>query len=226
MSSNQNNWLAIALTFVLAGVFFVLISGGSEAGYSHTVEMKGDSSLSGDPEETLTYTIEVENTGTENDEYDLGISTSVPTGWSMYILPNSISLSDGNKGEVKLYVEIGDRSNATGGFSKQISIWCNNTAVADSNNETTTAVAKVKKVYGNTMSADVSSINVDPNNAATFSINITNDKGNYEDEITFTQTSTGTDAWSFTLPGTTALAVDATKQLSFSVTPDIAALAG
>jgi len=226
MSSNQTNWLAIALTFVLAGVFFVLISGGSEAGYSHTVEMKGDSSLSGDPEETLTYTIEVENTGTENDEYDLGISTSVPTGWSMYILPNSISLSDGNKGEVKLYVEIGDRSNATGGFSKQISIWCNNTAVADSNNETTTAVAKVKKVYGNTMSADVSSINVDPNNAATFSINITNDKGNYEDEITFTQTSTGTDAWSFTLPGTTALAVDATKQLSFSVTPDIEALAG
>ena len=61
MSSNQTNWLAIALTFVLAGVFFVLISGGSEAGYSHTVEMKGDSSLSGDPEETLTYTIEVEN---------------------------------------------------------------------------------------------------------------------------------------------------------------------
>jgi len=225
MSLNRINWLAIALTFVMAGLFLVLISGGAEAGYSHTVAMKGDSLLLGEPDETLTYTIEVENTGTENDEYDLGISTTIPTGWSMYILPNSISLSDGNSGEVKMYVEIGNRSNALGGVSKQISIWCNNTAVT-SNNESTTATAKVKKIYGNTMSTSTSSISVDPNVAATFSIDIINDKGNYEDEITFSQTSTGTDAWSFTLPGTTTLAVDASKTLSFSITPDIEALAG
>ena len=38
MSLNQTNWLAIALTFVLAGVFFVLISGGAEAvDYEHAV---------------------------------------------------------------------------------------------------------------------------------------------------------------------------------------------
>ena len=226
MSLNRTNWLAIALTFVMAGLFVVLTSSSADAGYSHSVSMKGDSLLSGKPDETLTFTIEVWNTGTENDDYTLGIDSTTPTGWSIYILPNTISLSDGNKGDVKMYVDIGNRTNALGGVSHQISIWCNNTETSDSNNMTTTATAKVKKVFGNTMSTSVNSISVDPNNAATFSINITNDKGNYADEIEFSQLSTGTDSWTFTLPGITSLAVDATTTVSFSVTPDIEALAG
>ncbi|SVD78964.1 uncharacterized protein METZ01_LOCUS431818, partial [marine metagenome] len=215
----------ISLTFVLAGLFFVLISGGAEAGYAHSVSVPEDSQQEGKPDETLTYIIEVDNTGSENDDYSLGLSTSIPTGWAMYILPSTISLSDGNKGTVTLYVEIGDRSNATGGYSKQISIWCQSDGDS-SNNESAGAVSKVLKIYGTTLSSSTTLVNVDPNNAATFSITVTNDKGNFADEVTFSQDSTGTDDWTFTLPGKANLAVDASTTVSFSVTPDIEALAG
>ena len=225
MSSNQTNWLAIALTFVLAGVFFVLISGNSEATYAHSLSVKGENPQSGEPDETLTFTIEIDNTGSDNDDYTLGISTTEPTGWTFYLNRYSISVSDGNKGEVKLYVDIGNRTNALGGVTQNIEVWCQSAGEA-ANNETTTAISKVKKIHGTTLVTSVNSISVDPNNAATFSINITNDKGNYQDTVTFSQTSTGTDAWTFTLPGQTTLDVDETKSVSFSVTPDIEALAG
>ena len=51
MSLNQTNWLAIALTFVLAGLFFVLISGSAAAvDYDHVVAVT-PSQQAGDPEE-------------------------------------------------------------------------------------------------------------------------------------------------------------------------------
>ena len=53
MGLNHNNWLAISLTFVLAGLFFVLISGGAEAGYAHSVSVPEDSQQEGKPDETL-----------------------------------------------------------------------------------------------------------------------------------------------------------------------------
>jgi len=225
MSLNQTNWLAIALTFVLAGVFFVLISGGAEAvDYKHQISLS-PSTQEGEPEETLTYTVTIENQGTNDDTYNLGIASTVPTGWSMYVLPAQISINDDTTGSVTLYVEIGNRTNAVGGVTKQFSVYCQSVGES-SNNETTAGSAKVKKIYGTSLSTGTSEISVDPNNAATFSITITNDKGNTEDTITFSQTSTGTDAWSFTLPGSVSLDADESTTVSFSITPDIEALAG
>ena len=225
MSLNQTNWLAIALTFVLAGLFFVLISGGAEAvDYKHQISLS-PSTQEGEPEETLTYTVTIENQGTNDDTYNLGIASTIPTGWSMYVLPAQISINDDTSGTVTLYVEIGNRTNAVGGVTKQFSVYCQSAGEA-SNNETTAGSAKVKKIYGTSLTTGVSEISVDPNTAATFSITVKNDKGNTEDTITFSQTSTGTDAWSFTLPGSISLDPDESSTVSFSITPDIEALAG
>ena len=225
MSLNQTNWLAIALTFVLAGLFFVLISGGAEAvDYKHQISLS-PSTQEGEPEETLTYTITIENQGTSDDTYNLGIASTIPAGWSMYVLPSQISINDDTSGTVTLYVEIGNRTNAIGGVTKQLSVYCQS-AGQGSNNETTAGSAKVKKIYGTSLTSGVTEISVDPNNAATYSISVVNDKGNTEDTITFSQTSTGTDAWSFTLPGAISLDPDESSTVSFSITPDIEALAG
>ena len=94
MSSNRTNWLAIALTFVMAGIFFVLVSGGAVAvDYEHTVSVT-PSQQNGDPEDTVTFTVTIDNEGTQDDTYNLGISSTVPTGWEMYILPSQISIGD------------------------------------------------------------------------------------------------------------------------------------
>ncbi len=225
MSLNQTNWLAIALTFVLAGLFFVLISGGAEAvDYKHQISLS-PSTQEGEPEETLTYTVTIENQGTNDDTYHLGIASTVPTGWSMYVLPAQISINDDTTSTVTLYVEIGNRTNAAGGVTKQLSVYCQS-AGESSNNETAAGSAKVAKIYGTSLSSGSTQISVDPNNAATFSITVINDKGNTEDTITFSQTSTGTDDWSFTLPGSISLDADESSTVSFSITPDIEALAG
>ena len=225
MSLNQTNWLAIALTFVMAGLFGVLISGGAEAvDYEHVVTIS-PTQQEGEPEDTLTYTITIDNDGTEDDTYNLGMSSTIPTGWEMYILPSQISISDESTGTVTLYVEIGNRTNAEGGQTKQFTVFCQS-AGASSNNETTAGSAKVKKIYGTSLSAGTTQISVDPNNDATFSITVTNDKGNTEDTLTFSQTSIGTSDWSFTLPGSVSLDQDESATVTFSVTPDIEALAG
>ena len=225
MSFNQTNWLAIALTFVMAGLFFVLVSGGAEAvDYEHSVAVT-PAQQEGEPEDTLTYTVTIDNEGSADDTYSLGVSSTVPTGWSMYVLPAQISINDESTGTVTLYVEIGNRTNAVGGQTKQFTIYCQS-AGESSNNETAAGSAKVKKIYGTALSSSTTQISVDPNNDATFSITVVNDKGNTEDTITFSQTSTGTTAWSFTLPGSVSLDPDESTTVSFSVTPDIEALAG
>ena len=225
MSLNQTNWLAIALTFVMAGLFCVLISGGAVAvDYEHAVTIT-PTQQEGEPEDTLTYTVTIDNDGTEDDTYNLGMSSTIPTGWEMYILPSQISISDESTGTVTLYVEIGNRTNAEGGQTKQFTVFCQS-AGASSNNETAAGSAKVKKIYGTSLSAGTTQISVDPNNDATFSITVINDKGNTEDTLTFTQTSVGTTDWSFTLPGSVSLDQDESATVTFSVTPDIEALAG
>ena len=224
MGLNHNNWLAISLTFVLAGLFFVLISGGAEAAdYKHEVSIE-PTSQSGEPEETLTYIITIENKGEKDDTYYLGMISTIPTGWSMYILPASISISDDSSGTVTLYVGIGNRTTALGDVTKQFSAYCNSTN--SNNNHTVSGSTTVKKVFGNSLSTSTAQITVDPNNVATFSIVITNDKGNKADTVAFSQSSSGTDAWSFALPGQETIEPDASKTISFSVTPDVEAIAG
>ena len=223
MSLNQTNWLAIALTFVLAGVFFVLISGGAEAvDYEHAVTIS-PINQNGEPDDTLTFTVTIDNDGTEDDTYNLGMSSTTPTGWSMYILPAQISISDESTDTVTLYVEIGNRTNALAG-SENFQIYCQ--SVGSTNNVSKGGVVVVDEVYGTSLTSGITQISVDPNNAATFTITITNDKGNTEDTVTFTQVSTGTDDWSFTLPGSEILDVDESATVTFSITPDIQALAG
>ncbi|MFL2945186.1 MAG: FixG Ig-like domain-containing protein [Candidatus Poseidoniales archaeon] len=223
MSLNQTNWLAIALTFVLAGVFFVLISGGAEAvDYEHAVTISPDNQ-NGEPDDTLTFTVTIDNDGTEDDTYNLGMSSTTPTGWEMYILPAQISISDESSDTVTLYVEIGNRTNALAG-SENFQIYCQ--SVGSTNNVSKGGVVFVDEVYGTSLTSGITQISVDPNSAATFSITVTNDKGNTEDTVTFTQVSTGTDDWSFTLPGSEILDVDESATVTFSITPDVQALAG
>ena len=143
MSLNQTNWLAIALTFVLAGLFFVLISGSAAAvDYEHAVTISPDNQ-NGEPDVTLTFTVTIDNDGTEDDTYNLGMSSTIPTGWEMYILPAQISISDESTDTVTLYVEIGNRTNALAG-SENFQIYCQ--SVGSSNNVSKGGVVFVDEV--------------------------------------------------------------------------------
>ena len=166
MNSNRTNWLAIALTLVIAGLSLIMISGGAKAAeYEHEISF-GTSLVSGDPDETVTYIATIENKGTADDTYALTIVSVVPTGWNMYVLPSSISIGDDSQDTVTVYVEIGNRTQADGGKSYHFTVYCKSGGSA--NNETVGGTTSVNNVYGNSLSTGTNSIAVDPNNAATF----------------------------------------------------------
>ena len=110
MSLNYNKQLAHALAFVLLCVGFLLISGNASAdAYDHKMTVS-PSTQSGDPEEQLQYTITIENTGDNDDTYDMSVTNStIPTGYTAFILPSSLSVEEDESGTATLFVKIATR---------------------------------------------------------------------------------------------------------------------
>ena len=107
MSLNRKQWLVNTLAFVLVCVGFLLISGSaSAADYEHKMEI-GPSTQTGDPEEQIQYTITITNEGDLDDTYDLTvINSTVPTGYTVYIIPIELSVDEGEEGTATLFVKI------------------------------------------------------------------------------------------------------------------------
>ncbi len=223
-NTNLNTPVRLALLFAV-GLAMLVFMPSAEASESFTVDVS-PSTQNGEPEETLTYTITVENTGDNDDSYNLTITSSNRSGWKEYILPTSLDVKDGQSETATLYVEIGDRDDAPADVTEFITFKTESITL-DAGAKSKSVTAKVNQVYGNSLSINgTSTQNTDPDETVTFAIKVINDEGNGKDTIIFSQTSSGTDDWSFVFPGSVTLDKDESTEISFSATPDINALAG
>ena len=231
MSLNRKQWLVNTLAFVLVCVGFLLISGSASAdAYDHKMTFT-PSTQSGDPEEQLQYTITIENTGDNDDTYDMSVTNStIPTGYTAFIIPTELSVEEDETGTATLFVKIANRTTNTaeGGDTAQIS-FKSKSQNADSGGKTKTQTASltVNNVYGTTLVPTSGEKTVDPNENVKFMVSVKNTGGNTEDSVTISFSANGVDQWDITpQPSTLTLDIDETAYFNLSVTPDIEAVAG
>ena len=231
MSLNYNKQLVNTLAFVLLCVGFLLISGNASAdAYDHKMTVS-PSTQSGDPEEQLQYTITIENTGDNDDTYDMTVTNStIPTGYTAFILPSSLSVEEDESGTATLFVKIANRTTSTaeGGDTAQISFKSTSqNADLGGKSKTQTASLTVNNVYGTTLTPSVGEQTVNPNENVKFQVSVKNSGGNTEDSVTISFSANGVDSWDITpQPSTLTLDIDEIGYFNLSVTPDIEATAG
>ncbi|MEC7712519.1 MAG: hypothetical protein VYE32_00725, partial [Candidatus Thermoplasmatota archaeon] len=231
MSLNLKNWFANTLALALICFGFLLITGVASAdAYDHKMTVS-PSSQSGDPEEQLQYTITIENTGDNDDTYDMSVTNStIPTGYTAFILPSTLSVEEDESGTATLFVKIANRTTNTaeGGDTAQIS-FKSKSQNSDSGGKTKTQTASltVNNVYGTTLTPSEGEKTVDPNENVKFQVSVKNTGGNTEDSVTISFTANGVDSWDITpQPSTLTLDINEEGFFNLSVTPDIEAIAG
>ena len=232
MSLNRNKWLVNTLAFVLVCVGFLLISGEASAvdDYEHSMTFTPDNQ-NGDPEQLVQFSITIENTGDKDDTYDMSVTNStVPSGYTAYIIPTEISVDDGDSGTATLFVKIANRTNPTAkaGETAQISFKSKSQHTDDGGQtKTQTAGIIVNHVYGTTITAIEGEKNVNPNANVKYHLIVKNTGGNDEDSVTISFSANGVDQWDITpQPSTLTLAIGGVGHFNLSVTPDIEAVAG
>jgi len=233
MSLNLKNWFANTLALALICFGFLLISGVASAdAYNHKMTVSTcDPACYGDPEETLQYTISVENTGDNDDTYDMSIlNSTIPTGYTVFVIPTELSVDEDDTGTATLYVKIANRTTSTaeGGELGQVS-FKSKSQNADTGGKTKTAAAnwEVNSIYGNTLTPSAGEKTVDPNENVKFQIAVKNTAGNTEDSVILSFSANGIDDWDIIAqPSTLSLDIDETEYFNLSVTPDIEAVAG
>lgn len=232
MSLNHTNWLANTLALALVCIGFLLISGEASAvdDYDHKMTLTPDTQ-SGDPEELVQFSISIENTGDKDDTYDMSVTNStVPTGYTAYIIPTEISVDDGDTGTATLFVKIANRTvgTADAGDTAQISFKSKSQHTDDGGKtKTQTAGVIVNTVYGTTLTAIDGEKTVNPNENVKFQMSVKNTGGNDEDSVTISFSGNGVDQWDITpQPSTLTIDIDELAYFNLSVTPDIEAIAG
>ena len=232
MSLNHTNWLANTLALALVCIGFLLISGEASAvdDYDHKMTLTPDTQ-NGDPEELVQFSISIENTGDKDDTYDMSVTNStVPTGYTAYIIPTEISVDDGDTGTATLFVKIANRTvgTADAGDTAQISFKSKSQHTADGGKtKTQTAGVIVNTVYGTTLTAIDGEKTVNPNENVKFQMSVKNTGGNDEDSVTISFSGNGVDQWDITpQPSTLTIDIDELAYFNLSVTPDIEAIAG
>ena len=152
---------------------------------------------SGDPGEKVKFYIDLENTGSEDDTYDI-TNTSVPAGWKVTISPNSVSLDSGDDQQIIISIE--SPSNAGSDDSVDVTI----TATSTEDTDTPPAKATILLTYDVDQEFDVTlkpvtgealTKDVDPGNTVSFSLNVSN-AGNGEDTIAMSkELPSGSTGW-------------------------------
>lgn len=229
MSLNLKNWFANTLALSLICFGFLLITGVASAdAYDHKMTVS-PSSQNGDPEEQLQYTITIENTGDNDDTYDMSVTNStIPSGYTAFILPSTLSVEEDESGTATLFIKIANRTTNTaeGGDSAQISFKSKSQNVGGKT-KTQTASLTVNNVYGTTLTPSTGEKTVDPNENVKFQVSVKNTGGNTEDSVTISFTANGVDSWDITpQPSTLTLDINEEGFFNLSVTPDIEAIAG
>jgi uncharacterized membrane protein len=142
---------------------------------------------SGDPGETVTYTLRVTNTGTLDDVYDL---TRSSTPWATSLSTNTVHLGAGEGTEVEVYVTV--PGNAGGGAQASVQV----TARSRSDPRTPAASASAvltttaNSVYRVALGAAVTEQVADAGAVVTYTLRVTN-TGTVVDTIVFSRVNGG-----------------------------------
>jgi len=142
---------------------------------------------SGDPGQTVTYTLYLTNTGTMSDVFRLSRGS---TSWTTALSTDTVRLDAGEGAEVKVYVTV--PANAAGGAQASVRV----TAQSQNDPRTPPASASVvltttaNNVYGVALGAVVLEQTARPGEAVTYTLLVTN-TGNVADTITVTRTNSG-----------------------------------
>ncbi len=220
-----NRPLLAALLLAAGLAMLAFLAAPAQAGDSFTVDVS-PVSQNGEPKDTVTYTITVENTGDNDDDYNLTITSSNRSGWQEYIIPSQLAVKDGQSETATLYVKIGDRSDAPADYTEYVSFRVES-VTQDAGTKNRQVTATVDQVYGTTMEINgTATQNTDPDQTVTFSVGIVNGEGNGDDTVSYSHSGNGIDDWSLVYDASSRLDPDETDEVSVSVTPDINALAG
>ena len=220
-----NRPLLAALLLAAGLAMLAFLATPAQAGDSFTVDVS-PVSQNGEPKDTVTYTITVENTGDNDDDYNLTITSSNRSGWQEYIIPSQLAVKDGQSETATLYVKIGDRSDAPADYTEYVSFRVES-VTQDAGTKNRQVTATVDQVYGTTMEINgTATQNTDPDKTVTFSVGIVNGEGNGDDTVSYSHSGNGSDDWSLVYDASSRLDPDETDEVSVSVTPDINALAG
>ena len=166
-----NRPLLAALLLAAGLAMLAFLAAPAQAGDSFTVDVT-PVSQNGEPKDTVTYTITVENTGDNDDDYNLTITSTNRSGWQEYIIPSQLAVKDGQSETATLYVKIGDRSDAPADYTEYVSFRVAS-VTQDSGTKNRQVTATVDQVYGTTMEINgTTTQNTDPDQTVTFSVGL------------------------------------------------------
>jgi len=199
------------LTFVDVGpavtpTFGVLVSPASD-------------SKSGDPGTTVTYTLDVTNTGSAVDSYTIGVSGNV---WTTTAPASVGPIAAGATAQISVDVEV--PAGAAGGDSDVAVVTVTSVGdIGQSDSSSLTTTASTPAAYGVLVQPDVDSQSGYPGDTVTYTLDVTN-TGSVVDSFTIAVSG---NAWTTTAPASVGpLLAGATAQFSVDVTIPAGANAG
>ena len=198
----SNNMLAGWL-FMLAVVGALFFVGSADAGYTVSVT---PGEQNGVPEETLSFTITIDNTDPDDDDvFAIAVSFvgNVEDGcdgcWDTWISQGSLSIDAEEQASTNFYVKIGDIAHAEADSDERVLVEV--VPAVDTQSWSQDVRIIVDAAYGCSLELlTLESPNLDPFDTFQFDFNITNSEGNAEDNIALSYSASSEDGMSIAYP--------------------------
>ena len=192
------SWLVM-----LAAVGALFLVGSADAGYTVSVT---PAEQNGVPEETLSFTITIDNTDPDDDDtFNIAVSFvgSVDQDcdgcWDTWVSQASLSIDADESGSTNFYVKIGDIAHAEADSDERVLVEVTPTVDNEAYSQDVRVI--VDPAYGCTLELlTQESPDLDPFDTYQFDFNITNSDGNAEDNIALSYSASSEDGMSIAYP--------------------------
>lgn len=185
-------------------------------GAVYGVDLSGNQSQTGSPGMVVTYTVNISNTGSVTDIYDLSIDNN---NWNTVLSVSSVELNAGTSGKVDVYVTVD--ADAMAGATDMV--WVSAVSQGDTGITGTVHLRTMADaVYGVALAAQESSLSGLPGVVVSYTVSVTN-TGNVTD--TFALDASG-NMWDTAVPVTRTIAAHTMESFIVNVTVPMTATVG